>query len=275
MARKRILITGCSSGIGRALALSCHEYGFSVIATARQVNAIDALRETGMTVLALDVNDREQIRSVVGQAGQVDVLVNNAGYALIGPAIELDGAAVEAQFRTNVFSTLALVRAFAPGMKEKGGGLIVNMGSISGIAATPFAGAYCATKAALHALSDSLRMELAPFGIRVVTVQPGKIESGFGKAAEATISAEGVANSWYKGLSGAILKRAGESQVNATPGDRFAAALVKRVILNPEPPPVVRLGKMSTVFPMLKRILPTPLMDWMLKRKFGLSSLPG
>ncbi len=278
MRKKVVLITGCSSGIGRALSMEFLQCGFQVVATARQLDAISDLKEQGMSTLALNVNDKDQVKQVVEKVidreKSIDVLVNNAGYALIGPSIEVPENELIQQFETNVFSTLFLAKAVAPHMKDQKKGMIINIGSISGIATSPFSGAYCASKAALHSLSDALRMELDIFGIHVMTVQPGKIQTGFGNAAEATISRVVKPGSWYEKAADAIQSRAQESQTNATPAHEFAKRLVRAVMMK-NPPAVVRIGKMSTFLPLIKQLIPTNLMDKIFKNKFGLNRMDG
>ncbi len=271
--KKTVFITGCSSGIGRALALALHQKDCRVVATARNLETISDLKAMGMAVHTLDVTDeaqsREVIETVIAEEKRIDILVNNAGYALIGPAIELPRAELLGQFETNVIAPMVLATLAAGSMKKNGSGLIVNIGSVSGITTTPFSGAYCASKAALHALSDALRMELASFGIHVMTVQPGAIQSDFGNAAGKTISRVLKDDSWYLPVKSAIEARANASQNNATPTDEFASALAEK-ILSDKPEAVVRLGKISTMMPMMKKFIPTSLLDKLLKNKFGL-----
>lgn len=273
MDKKRVLITGCSTGIGRALAEEFHKLGMYVVATARNVDSIADLRDKGIKTLSLDVNQMDQIHQVVStiltEEKRIDILVNNAGYALMGPTVELPGDEVRAQFLTNVFAPLALIQQVAPIMKQQNSGMIVNVGSVSGISTTPFSGAYCASKAALHAFSDALRMELGMFGIKVVTVQPGKIESHFGVSAKKHIARVLRQDSWYQAMEGAINARAEASQDNATPVDIFAGKLVKNLMAD-RPPEIIRIGNISTLMPLMKKCLPTWLLDRILKKKFGL-----
>lgn len=273
MDKKRVLITGCSTGIGRALAEEFHKLGMYVVATARNVDSIADLRDKGIKTLSLDVNQMDQIHQVVStiltEEKRIDILVNNAGYALMGPTVELPGDEVAAQFLTNVFAPLALIQQVAPIMKQQNSGMIVNVGSVSGISTTPFSGAYCASKAALHAFSDALRMELGMFGIKVVTVQPGKIESHFGVSAKKHIARVLRQDSWYQSMEGAINARAEASQDNATPVDIFAGKLVKNLMAE-RPPEIIRIGNISTLMPLMKKWLPTWLLDRILKKKFGL-----
>ena len=224
--------------------------------------------------MALDINDRQAVEkvvcSVIEAEGKIDILVNNAGFGQFGPLIDVGLDKLLLQFQTNVFAPLFLAQQVAPSMKEQGSGLIINIGSISGLVTTPFAGAYCASKAALHSLSEAMRMELAPFNIQVVTVQPGAIASGFGTSAERNLEEVVSSKSWYASLEPVIRARATLSQVAATPSDEFAAELVARVT-KPNLPNVIRIGKKSLWLPWLKKLLPDRLMEFILRRKFGLS----
>ena len=271
-----VLITGCSSGIGEALSREFHKHNCYVFATARRIESLEQLRKEGLETEQLDINNREEINRVVAavlkKAGRIDLLINNAGYALIGPTIELTDSQLRAQLETNVFSPLALIRAVAPGMKNNGKGKIVNIGSISGVVSTPFSGAYCASKAALHSLSDALRMELTPFGIKVITVQPGAIKSHFGKTASKVANDLIKPDSWYKSVQTKIIGRAKLSQINATSANVFAANLVN-IVLKENPPAIIRLGKKSWFLPAIKQLLPTAILDKILIKKFGIDSI--
>lgn len=159
-----VLITDCSSGIGKALCQALHRRGCRVVATARRLEGIDDLKAHTVMTLLLDVTDsagiQQVIKAVLDQEGRIDLLVNNAGFGQFGPLMDLSPAQLQAQFQTNVLAPLDLVQQVAPVMKQQRSGIIVNIGSISGVVTTPFAGAYCASKAALHSLSEALRMEL-------------------------------------------------------------------------------------------------------------------
>lgn len=269
-----VLITGCSSGIGRQLAIRLHQKQHRVYATARNVKKLEALQAQGIRCLSLDVTDNESIKQALASIEQngdkVDWLINNAGYGAMGPLAEMPHAEIERQFSTNLYGPLALTRALVPTMKQQGGGRIVNLGSVSGILVTPFSGAYCATKAALHAVSDALRMELAPFNIDVIVIQPGAIESEFGSNAEASLQRTLSNNSLYETFKDGILRRARASQDNPTPTPDFVESVIQ-LLEKSNPPPVARLGNGSTALPILARWIPTRLLDSALKRKFGLS----
>lgn len=272
-----ILITGCSSGIGAALAREFHHRGHVVYATARRPDSLQTLAQAGLRVLALDVNDDASIgaaMAVVQQdQGRLDMLVNNAGFSQVGAVVDLQREDLRRQYETNVIAPVAVSRAALPLLRaaaEAGAApVIANVGSIVGLFTTPFAGAYCSSKAALHALSDALRMELAPLGIRVVTVQPGGVTSRFGNHAEEAIRLpEG---SLYQSAAPSIRARAQAGQVNATPADVFVVPVVDALLKN-TPPVRVRGGKGSTVLPLLKLLLPTRRFDAILSRRFGLGS---
>jgi short-subunit dehydrogenase len=270
-----VLITGCSSGIGRALALAFHARGCRVWATARRVDSLQELAQAGLRTAALDVCDSAAIATlrqhIEAQDGAVDILVNNAGYGQMGPLLDLDAAALRAQLETNVVALHAVTCAFAPAMVARRHGLIVQLGSVSGVLVTPFAGAYCASKSAVHALSDALRMELAPFGVRVMTVQPGAIRSDFGATASRGLDAA-TATSIYTAAADGIAARANASQQHAMP----AAALARRIVdaaLRPSPPSRLRAGGGARLLPFIATALPQTLRDRLLSRRFGLDRL--
>ncbi|MEN8191449.1 MAG: SDR family NAD(P)-dependent oxidoreductase [Bacteroidota bacterium] len=276
MQKKVVLITGCSSGIGKALAVEFLKNNFNVIATARNKDAILELEEKGCQTEQLNVtNDTEQsqvIENTIKIFGRIDILINNAGYGLMAPAINLSEEKIHHQFQTNVYAPISLVQKVAPSMKENGSGIIVNIGSVSGLVTTPFSGAYCASKAALHSFSDALRLELKSFGIDVMTVKAGAIKSNFGNRARKGASEIFGDDSLYKSLESYIMKRAYGSQVVATPAEELAKKIVK-IISNGKIPPSYRIGKKSLLLPLLKNLLPTKLFDAILRKKFGLNSL--
>ena len=180
-----VLITGASSGIGRATAQLLTERGFTVYGTARRP---DRATPEQFRLLALDVRSDDSVRAcvdqVLSQTGRLDVLVNNAGYALTGAAEETSLAEAKAQFETNFFGTVRMVNAVLPGMRKAGAGRIVNIGSLAGLTAIPFSAFYCATKFALEAYSEALWHELRPFGITVTLVEPGFVHTRMTEAAQ-------------------------------------------------------------------------------------------
>lgn len=273
-----VLITGCSSGIGRSLSWEFHRQGYRVIATARRPETLADLAAAGIPTYPLDVTQPEQIHALVSTLRAddrvPDILVNNAGYGLFGPLMDLSPEAIAAQLATNVVAPMQLVQAIAPLMKAQGTGLILNMASVSSVFVTPFAGAYCGSKAALRALSTALRMELAPFGIQVVTVHPGAIASDFGHKAHVFSKGRSAtaAASWYTALADDIQGRANLSQQDATPSADFARQLVQKVG-QPSLSPEIWLGKKSLQLPLLQRWLPTRWRERILRQRFGLRRL--
>jgi NAD(P)-dependent dehydrogenase (short-subunit alcohol dehydrogenase family) len=193
---KAVLITGCSSGIGRASALRLAGSGWTVYATARRLESIAELADAGCHTLALDVTDESSMRAAVDSIeqaeGAVGVLINNAGYSQSGAIETVPMEAVRRQFETNVFGLVRLTQLVLPKMRAQRWGRIVNVGSMGGLLSFPGAGHYHATKHALEAISDALRFELRGFGVSVVLLEPGLITTEFGEAASASMAAIGA-----------------------------------------------------------------------------------
>jgi len=186
-----VLITGCSTGIGRATAERLAKKGWNVYASARRPESIEDLKQKGCKTLALDVTDEASMRAavdqVVGEEGAVGALVNNAGYSQSGALESVPMDQLRRQFETNVFGLLRMCQLVLPGMREQRDGRIVNISSMGGRLTFPGGGAYHATKYAVEALSDVLRFEVSGFGIHVVLIEPGLIRTQFGEAAVTSI----------------------------------------------------------------------------------------
>jgi NAD(P)-dependent dehydrogenase (short-subunit alcohol dehydrogenase family) len=182
---KVVLITGCSSGIGKATALAFVKAGYITYATARKPETLGDLKTQSCHTLQLDVTDESSMKTAVQEIERkhsaVDILVNNAGYGLNGPVEELDMANVRHQFETNVFGLVRLSQLVLSGMRGKGWGRIINIGSVGGTFTAPGAGAYHASKWAVESFNDALRYEVKPFGIDVVLIQPTGVYSEFDK----------------------------------------------------------------------------------------------
>jgi NAD(P)-dependent dehydrogenase (short-subunit alcohol dehydrogenase family) len=190
------LVTGCSSGIGRATALHLRRVGWTVYATARRPETLSELSAAGCHTHALDVNDESSMREVVSTIeashGSVGALVNNAAYSQSGAIEVVPMDRVRAQFETNVFGPSRLIQLVLPGMRRALAGRIVNVSSMGGKLVFPGGGYYHATKFALEAISDALRFEVQGFGVDVIVIEPGLIRSGFGAAAVATVEGPGA-----------------------------------------------------------------------------------
>jgi NAD(P)-dependent dehydrogenase (short-subunit alcohol dehydrogenase family) len=273
--QQTILITGCSSGIGQALANELSQRGHRVYATARRPETLEGLAQAGCQTLGLDVNDEDSIAAVINtitrDVGSLDMLVNNAGFSQVGAVLDLNREDLRRQYETNVIAPVAMSRAamalLQAAVAKRGTASIVNIGSIVGVFTTPFAGAYCSSKAALHSLSDALRMELKPFGIKVITVQPGGIRSAFGDHAEEALRLP--PDSLFKGMETFIQARAQAGQQNAMPADEFVIDVADS-LLQARPPSAIRGGTHSFKLPLLKRWLPTAAFDKLMAKNFGL-----
>ncbi|MCY1269871.1 putative oxidoreductase [compost metagenome] len=272
MSQSTALITGCSSGIGRALADAFQAAGYQVWATARKAEDVTALAAAGFVAVQLDVNDADALAALgerlTRDTAGLDVLINNAGYGAMGPLLDGGVDALRRQLETNVVAIVGVTRALFPALRAKRG-LVVNIGSVSGVLVTPFAGAYCASKAAVHALTDALRLELAPFAIDVMEVQPGAIASSFGnnasREAEQLIRED---SPWWPIRDG-IRARANASQDNPTPATDFARDLLAAA-QKPKRPRLLRLGNGSRALPLMAALLPKGLLEAVLKKRFGL-----
>ncbi len=181
MSAKVALVTGGSSGIGEATALKLAELGYTTYAAARRAERMEHLTKAGIRTLAMDVTDEDSVQSgvkrILAEQGRIDVLVNGAGYGSYGAIEDVPLAEARSQFEVNVFGAARLIQLVLPRMREQRSGTIVNITSMGGKVYTPLGGWYHATKFALEALSDCLRMEVAPFGIDVVVIEPGGIRT--------------------------------------------------------------------------------------------------
>ncbi|MEV7010630.1 oxidoreductase [Streptosporangium sp. NPDC051022] len=269
------LVTGASSGIGAAAARRLKDAGFVVYAAARRVDRMSSLKETGIEVLSLDVTDEASVsaavKTIAERSGRLDVLVNNAGYGSYG-AIEctpLDEA--RNQFEVNLFGLARLTQLLLPLMREQGGGTIINVSSMGGKLVSPLGGWYHASKYAVEALSDALRMETAPFGIRVVIVEPGSIRTQWG-----TIAADHVRSSArstpYEGMADQVaMNLAASSEPTArTASDPDVVGLaIARIAQTRRPRTRYRVGLGATPMVFLRWLLPDRAFDSLVRRAFG------
>jgi NAD(P)-dependent dehydrogenase (short-subunit alcohol dehydrogenase family) len=201
---RTVLITGCSSGIGRATAKLFDDKGWTVYATARNTEDIEDLAERGMETLELDVTSEEDIENavetVVEDSGGIGCIVNNAGYGETSVVEDLTIDDLHSQFEVNTYGPQRLMREALPYMREQGDGTIINMSSVGGRLSQPGIGAYCASKFALEALSDAARAEVRGFGVDVVLVEPGPVNTPFEEKAEESIEERSVEDGPYADL---------------------------------------------------------------------------
>jgi len=276
--QKTVLITGCSSGIGAAMALAFSRNGHRVYATARRLESLAPLQGAGIQTLALDVNDDSSIDAALDtvrrEAGRIDRLVNNAGFSQVGAVVDLTREDLRRQYETNIIAPAIVTGKAVPLLRAAvangESAVVANVGSIVGLFTTPFAAAYCSSKAAVHSITDALRMELAPFGIHVVSIQPGGVRSSFGNHAEEAMRLP--ADSIYRPVERGIRARAQAGQQGAMPADQFVGPVVE-ALLRDRPPRVIRGGTHSVRLPLLKRLLPGAMFDAKLTKIFGLDAL--
>ena len=267
--QKTVLITGCSSGIGRETAHAFNDEGWTVYATARNPADIEALGEAGCELATLDVTDQSDVDRVVDrildEEGAIDALINNAGYGQFGPIEDVSTANVHRQFDVNVYGPHRLIKAVLPGMRRERDGTIINLSSVAGRLSFPGGGVYSGSKFAIEAMSDALRNEVAEFGIDVVVVQPGPVKTNFAKRAEREADpdeADGVERS---GAYEEFYDLFDDTQAIGGDGPgSVEPELVAGAILNAasatQPPARVQPGTVARIG-VLARFLPDPLLD--------------
>jgi NAD(P)-dependent dehydrogenase (short-subunit alcohol dehydrogenase family) len=205
---RAVLITGCSSGIGRETARHLADKGWKVYATARRPEAIEDLKEAGCETLTCDVTDEASMSASVAAVeqaeGAVGVLINNAGYSQSGAIEEVPMDAVRRQFETNVFGLMRMCQLVLPAMRKQGWGKIVNVSSMGGKLVFPGGGVYHATKHAVEALSDALRFEVGGFGVDAIVIEPGLIKTQFAEAAVGSMTGELPTDGPYAEFNAAV-----------------------------------------------------------------------
>ncbi|MHB8233883.1 MAG: oxidoreductase [Solirubrobacteraceae bacterium] len=274
---KAVLVTGCSSGIGRATALRLAGAGWKVYATARRPETLADLRDAGCQTLALDVTDEQSMQLAVDtieQAeGAVGVLINNAGYSQSGAIETVPLEAVRRQFETNVFGLVRLTQLVLPKMRAQRWGKIVNVGSMGGRLSFPGGGHYHATKHALEALSDAMRFELRGFGIDVVLLEPGLITTEFGEAATASMVDTTITGddpyATFNTTVGAVTKGAYDGPMKLLGGgpDRVAKT-IERALKRRNPPARITITPSAKLTIAMRRVLPDRAWDAMMRQQF-------
>ncbi len=274
---KAVLITGCSSGIGRATALRLAGAGWTVYATARRTETLSELETAGCHTLALDVTDEQSMQAAVEEIeraeGAIGVLINNAGYSQSGAIETVPLDAVRRQFETNVFGLVRLTQLVLPKMRAQHWGKIVNVGSMGGRLSFPGGGHYHATKHALEAISDALRFELRGFGIDVILLEPGLITTEFGEAATASMAdVELTGDDPYAKFNttvGAVTKGAYDGPMKMFGGgpDRVAK-VIERAIKRRHPPARITITPSAKVTIGMRRLMPDRLWDAAMRAQF-------
>jgi NAD(P)-dependent dehydrogenase (short-subunit alcohol dehydrogenase family) len=272
---KAVLITGCSTGIGRATAERLASRGWNVYATARKLDSIADLKSRGCKTLALDVCDDASMRSAVETVqraeGAVGVLINNAGYGLEGTFEETPLDAIRRQFETNVFGLIAMTKLVLPAMRAQRWGRVVNLSSMGGKLTFPGGAYYHATKHAVEALSDALRFEVKGFGIDVIVIEPGPIKTRFGDTAIGSIATP--KDSPYSAFN-AVLEKQIREAYEGGPMARFAAGpeavadVIEKAISATSPRTRYPVTLAARVLMRLRRTLPDRAFDAFLRTQF-------
>jgi NADP-dependent 3-hydroxy acid dehydrogenase YdfG len=271
-----VLITGCSTGIGRATAKFLSERGHTVYATARRIDSIQDLEDHGCRLLQLDVTDEESMRRAVAaveeQEGAVGALVNNAGYSLSGAVESVSMEEIRKQFETNVLGLIRMCQLVLPGMRDQRHGRIVNVSSMGGKVTFPGGGIYHATKFAVEGVSDVLRFESRGFGIGVSIIEPGLIKTEFGSAAVGALGRATQDDGVYSEFNSAVAAQTagayeGSMSRMAAPPEAVARAIHKAITRRrPKPRYVVTVG--ARVLILTRRLLPDRGWDAVVGRQF-------
>lgn len=270
MTARSVLVTGCSSGIGRATAERLLGVGHRVYATARRPESIADLADKGAKILTLDVTDPGQIeaavRAVEEAEGAVDVLVNNAGYGLQGPVETMSMDEIRRQFETNVFGLVRLCQLVLPGMRRQGWGRIVNVSTMGGKLTLPGGGFYHGSKHAVEAISDALRYEVKPFGVRVVLIEPGPVKTRFGTTATEALSSDGGPyGSFEAGLHEQITDVFEGRMSKLASKPKAVARAIDRAIEARAPLPRYRVGIVARILLTTRKLLPDRAWDTFLR----------
>ncbi|HZC27404.1 MAG TPA: SDR family NAD(P)-dependent oxidoreductase, partial [Actinopolymorphaceae bacterium] len=276
-ASQAVLVTGCSSGIGRATALALVQAGLPTWASARRMDTIVELETAGCRVIELDVTDEESrqraVQEIATEHGAVAALVNNAGYAQAGPVEEVSLASFRRQFETNVFGLVRMSQLVLPGMRAQQHGTIVNISSAAGLIGVPGTGAYAMSKWAVEAFSDALRYETRSFGVRVVALEPGGVLTTNFAATEAA--------SWpatrgpYEGFRDSHLRQMARWTSEGARGGMSTPEQVARRVVTAitarRPRARYKIGIAPRLMPLMYRTLPSRLWDGLWARQFPMN----
>lgn len=269
MSKKVALVTGASSGIGRATALELKNLGFTVYGAARRVEKMKDLESQNIHTLPLDVTSDESmvacVDNILKKEGRIDVLVNNAGYGSYGAIEDVSMTEARRQVEVNLFGLARMTQLVLPKMREHGYGKIVNISSMGGKIWTPFGGWYHATKFAVEGLSDCLRLEVKPFGIDVVVIEPGGVASEWGN-----ISADNLVKTSGKGAYGKEATKTAEATRKTYAGNITQPEVIARrigravTVRKPKTRYLLGMGAKPAVF--MKNLFGDRFYDWMIQK---------
>jgi len=271
-----VLVTGASSGIGESAARHLQEAGFTVYAAARRVERMAGLRDAGVHTIALDVTDdrsaQAAIAQILAEQGRIDVLVNNAGYGSYGALEDVPLTEAQAQLDVNVLGLARMAQLVLPHLRAQRSGTIINIASMGGNFTTPLGGWYHASKYAVEALSDAMRMELTPFGIHVVVIEPGSIRTEWGGIAAAKVL-ETSGGGPYRKQAEQVATALGRTSVpgaGMTSSPDVVARAITTAATARRPRARYRIGFGAKPLVLAHRILPARVFDRLIRRGMGI-----
>ncbi len=273
MTTRVALVTGGSSGIGEQTALRLEQEGFEVYAVARRVDRMDRLQQQGIHVFGMDVTDDASMVSgvarIVEEQGRIDVLVNNAGYGSYGAVEDVPLDEARRQFDVNVFGLARLTQLVTPHMRAQGSGRIINISSIGGKFYEPLGAWYHAAKFAVEGFSDSLRIELAPFGIDVVIIEPGPIRTEWNEISRESLTLTSKGGAYEEMATGVrqVLERADTSKLMSSTADVVAKKIVKAATVR-NPRARYPVGRNAGTIVRARKLLPDAAFDAIVKRMY-------
>jgi NAD(P)-dependent dehydrogenase (short-subunit alcohol dehydrogenase family) len=267
-----VLITGASSGIGLACATDLAARGFRVYGTSRRAVAGSG----GVTMLTADVTDdrsvEQAVATILGREGRLDIVVNNAGMGIAGPVENTSIEEAKSQLEVNFFGAFRVCRAALPAMRSQRSGYIVNIGSIGGLIAIPYQAMYSASKFALEGLTEALRMEVRPFGIRVVIIEPGDHKTAFTQNRQVA-EMPGGSDAYGPSFQAGLTRMARDEQ--SGPGPEQIARLLYQIVSHPKPRLRYTIGPgMQRAAVWLKRLMPYSVVEYSMRTYYGLGRLP-
>lgn len=266
------LVTGASSGIGEAAAVALAEAGWTLVGAARRLERLESLRTKGVTPHVVDVSDDDSmvtlVDDVVAEHGRIDVLVNNAGYSVFGAVEDVPVEVARRQLEVNVLGLSRMSQLVLPHMRAAGAGRIINIASVAGHVSEPLGGWYHASKYAVEALSDAMRMELAPHGVRVAIIEPGAIRTEFGD-----IAADSLAEYSGSGAYAAQARRMARAHERMFGADAAEVDVVVDAIVHAatarRPRSRYQVPASARAMVAATKVVPSPVMDAVMGRMFG------
>jgi short-subunit dehydrogenase len=261
---RRALVTGASSGIGAAVASLLSDRGYDVLGTSRNPDTI-ADRLPGVTYLPLDLGDYESVEKCAQEAGDVDVLVNNAGESQSGPLEELPLDAIERLFRVNVFGAVRLTQLVLPGMRARGYGRVVMVGSMLASFPLAYRSSYVAAKAALKGFANAARREVAPYGVGMTTVEPGSIATGIGERRTHYLADGSPFGAEYR----TMIEHLDRNERSGIPAAKVAETVLEAIDAE-RPKPLYAVGSNAPVVFALRRAVPRAVVERIVARRHGL-----